>query len=79
MEVEIGLIGEENFPGEDNMSNEQWSLVCEMSLWGWVAAVIGLILNSFPSRNVLNSKPAVVWGTCFLVLYFVWVVGMLKA
>ena len=61
------------------MRNEIWALVCEMSLWGWVASVIGLILNSFPSHNVFKPRPAVMWSMCFLVLYFVWVVGMIKA
>jgi hypothetical protein len=61
------------------MINETWALICEISLWGWIAATIGLILHSFPSRDAFRKRPAAAWGGCLAILFALWIVGMLKA
>jgi hypothetical protein len=55
-----------------------WTLVCEISLWGWIGATFLFILHSFPSRNVFNVRPATVWGGSLVLFYAIWIVGMLK-
>lgn len=60
------------------MTNEAWALLCEIGLWGWLAAAIGLILHAFPSRNEFRKGPAAAWGGCLVLLYALWVVGMLN-
>jgi hypothetical protein len=54
-------------------------LICEISLWGWIAAAVGLIMHAFPSRDTFRKRPAVVWGGCLLFFYALWIAGMLKA
>ena len=64
---------------EGKMINDARSLMCEISLWAWIGAVIGFILCSFQSRGVFNSRAAALWGGCLLVFYALWIAGMLKA
>lgn len=61
------------------MIHEAWALICEISLWGWIAAATGLILHAFPSRNEFNKGTAAAWGGTLVFLYVLWVVGMTKA
>jgi hypothetical protein len=61
------------------MNKEAWALFCEISLWLWVFAAIGFIINAFPSRNIFRKRPATVWGTGLLFFYTFWVIGMIKA
>lgn len=61
------------------MINETWALVCEIGLWGWIAAAAGFILHSFPSRGVFRTGPATVWGGSLVAFYILWIVGMLNA
>lgn len=60
------------------MINDPWSIMCEISLWAWIGAVIGFILRSFPSRDVFNARAAAVWGGCLIFFYTLWIAGMLK-
>jgi len=61
------------------MINEWWALVCEIGLWGWVAATAGLILQAFPSRDTFRKGPAFLWGGCLLFCYAIWIAGMIKS
>jgi hypothetical protein len=61
------------------MIHEGWALVCEIGLWGWVAATIGLIMHAFPGRDTFRKKPAALWAVCLLLCYALWCVGMLNA
>ncbi len=59
--------------------HEPWAFLCEIGFIGWLLAVSGFILHSFPSRDVFVKKAAVVWGGGFLFFYAIWVAAMLKA
>lgn len=61
------------------MLNEGWAVVAQLGFWGWVLAVIGLILHAFPARGSFNRRGAAVWGAGFVVLYAFWIIGMLRA
>jgi len=61
------------------MINEAWALICEISLWGWIFAAVGLILKAFPSRDTCRQGPAVAWGGCLILFYAIWIVSMIKA
>jgi hypothetical protein len=61
------------------MINETWALICEISLWGWVVAVIGFILRSFPFRGVFKVRPAAFWGAWLILFYALWIMSMIKA
>jgi len=61
------------------MLNEGWALICQIGLWGWIIAAAGLILHAFPGRDTFNCRAALRWGSCLVVLYAVWIVGMLNA
>jgi hypothetical protein len=78
MEIEIGLSSAENVLTRDEMMSESYALMCEISFWAWVGSVVGLILNSFPSRNEINKRSVYVWGFSFLAFYAIWIVGMLN-
>jgi len=58
------------------MKSELWSLLCEISLWCWIASAIGFILAAFPSRDNFTKGPAAVWGGCLILFYVFWVTGM---
>jgi hypothetical protein len=61
------------------MIHEGWALICEIGLWGWVAAAAGLILCAFPRRDEFRKVPATIWGGSLLLFYALWCVGMLNA
>jgi len=59
------------------MMSEAWALACEIALWGWIGAAIGLILHAFPCRNAFNKRAAAAWGGGLVFLYGLWIVSML--
>lgn len=61
------------------MPDQWWAVVAQLGFWGWILAVSGLILHAFPARGVFNRRPAALWGAAFLVLYAIWIIGMLRA
>lgn len=61
------------------MSNTWWSVVCMIGFWGWVLAVIGMILKAFGSRGVLRNRVFARWGGAVCLFYCVWIVAMLHA
>lgn len=79
MEVEIRLFGTEDIPFGGEMISETWALICEIGLWGWIGAAMGLILNSFPIRGEFNKRPAIIWGGSLVLFYALWIVGMANA
>lgn len=58
------------------MMLEGWALLCEIGLWGWIASVVGLILNAFPSGNIFRKQQAFKWGGALIVFYSIWITGM---
>jgi hypothetical protein len=56
-----------------------WSIVLEIGFFGWVGATIGFIMQVFQGEKRFVTRRAWAWGTLFLVSYFIWIVGMLKA
>lgn len=56
-----------------------WSIVLEVGFFGWLGATIGFIVQVFQGEKGFNSRRALGWGTLFLVSYFLWILGMLKA
>jgi len=56
-----------------------WSIVLEIGFFGWVGATIGFIMQVFKGEKGFVTRRALGWGTLFLISYFIWIVGMLKA
>lgn len=56
-----------------------WSIVLEIGFFGWVGATVGFIMQVFQGEKGSVAKRALAWGALFLVSYFFWIVGMLKA
>ncbi|GFO59476.1 hypothetical protein GMST_18010 [Geomonas silvestris] len=61
------------------MLNSAWSVLCVVGVWGFVAAVVGLVLTSFPARGVFLSRPALRWGAAALAFFVLWLIGMSHA
>lgn len=61
------------------MNRDTWALFCEISLWFWIVASVGFIINAFPSRDSFRKGSAAVWGAGILVFYACWIVGMMNA
>jgi len=60
------------------MMREGWALLAEIGLWGWIMATIGFILHAFPAAQSFNKTAAFWWGSSLVILYTLWVVGMLQ-
>jgi len=56
-----------------------WSIVLEIGFFGWVGATVGFIMQVFQGEKGFVTKRALGWGTLFLISYFIWILGMLKA
>jgi hypothetical protein len=56
-----------------------WSMLCLAGLWGFVAAMIGFILKSFPARGIFVARAGLGWGAAALVCFALWIVGMANA
>lgn len=61
------------------MINEGWGLVSQLGLWGWIGCTIGLIMSTFPRRELFLTAKARLWGTGVVLLFATWVLGMIKA
>lgn len=61
------------------MAEQFWPLVTVLAFWGWVGAVIGLILTAFPAKGIFHARPALVWGGAALVSFALWIVAMRMA
>jgi len=60
------------------MAAGTWALLCEIGFWGWIASAAGLILCSFPARDVMKPGSALGWGGVFLGSYALWIIGMIN-
>lgn len=61
------------------MSNDIWSIVLLVGLAGWVTSSIFLMIRAFPERGVYDPVSGIRWGGATLVLFVVWIIGMLNA
>lgn len=61
------------------MSNEIWSIVLLLGLFGWIGSTLVFIFTAFPSRDEFLIRPALKWGMCVFVSFSVWIVGLLNA
>lgn len=61
------------------MSNEIWSAVTLIGLFGWISFMLVLLVKAFPGRGVFEARPACIWGAAVLISYGIWIVGMLNA
>lgn len=59
--------------------NSAWSMLCLVGIWGFVAAMVGLILSAFPARGVFASRLGLRWGTAALCCFVLWLIGMANA
>lgn len=58
------------------MPNEWGALCCELGLWGWIIAAIGLALTAFPAPGELRKSSAALFGGGVIACYALWVLGM---
>jgi hypothetical protein len=56
-----------------------WSILCLLGLWGFVVAMIGFILKSFPARGVFLARSGLRWGAAAVICFALWIVGMANA
>lgn len=61
------------------MLHDGWAVVCQVGLWGWIASTIGLIVNAFPRRGIMDGAAAGRWGGGVVVFFGLWIVGMVLA
>jgi hypothetical protein len=59
--------------------HEGWALISQIGLWGWIGSVVGFILNAFGDSGAFDRKAGYRWAGCVVVLFAMWVVGMLRA
>ena len=76
--LKLGSMLRKCLPVRRHLMNEAWTLICVIGFWGWIAAVTGLILCSFPARGEFRRLVAAKWGVALVLFYAIWVVGMLK-
>jgi hypothetical protein len=61
------------------MMHDGWAIITVFSFWGWIGAVVGLILQSFSTQKQFVAKPALFWGGATLFLFSLWIMAMLHA
>jgi len=56
-----------------------WSLLVEISFFGWIGSVLFIILTGFSDSGRMNKK-FVLYGIIFFSLNFtIWIVALIKA
>ncbi len=65
--------------GQKDRPDYFWSIVLELGFFGWLGSTIGFAMQVFRGEKGFNGKRALGWGTLFLISYFLWITGMLKA
>ena len=53
-----------------------WALTAELGFSGWVACCVLFIFRGLSKSGELQSRPALIWGTGFLIFYGLWILGM---
>lgn len=61
------------------MSDGLWSMITLVALVGWIGSAIVFIFKAFPGRGRFEARPAKVWGGIFVIMYALWVTGLLNA
>jgi hypothetical protein len=61
------------------VGTEGWGVMVVVCFWGWVGAVAGLILTTFPLQGSFRTRTATIWGVGVIVFYALWIVSMLTA
>lgn len=61
------------------MSNDIWSVILIIGLFGWIFSSIMLMLKAFPQKDVFIATSGIRWGGAGVVSFLIWVVGMLNA
>lgn len=61
------------------MSDNLWSLIIVIALWGWVCSVIFFIFQTFTGREQFNVKAARFWGVFVVAFFGIWIAGLLHA
>jgi len=59
--------------------NTPWAVLVVFSFLGWIGCTIGFIFGAFEKDNRFNNKKALKWGIAVVVLYALWVLGMVYA
>ena len=61
------------------MWRDIWSVILITGLIGWVFSSIMLMLKAFPQRNVFVVSSGIRWGSSTLIMFFIWIIGLLNA
>lgn len=77
MEAKDRLGFPEDIGEKSLMVNEVWGVVTETALWGWMVAVIIFIWKAFAPGAFLAK--AWRWGVLLVMMYTIWICGMLNA
>ena len=65
--------------GQKGRPDYFWSIILELGFFGWLGSIIGFVMQVFLGEKGFNGKRALGWGIVFLISYFLWITGMLKA
>jgi hypothetical protein len=61
------------------MLNENWALLCEVGLWGWILSTAAMAIQVFARRDNFDKKYALLWGLAIAGFYTFWIYGMIHA
>jgi hypothetical protein len=59
--------------------NEYCALLSQLGLWGWIFSVIYLINLSFPRKDVLSIRMFLKCGSISLIMFILWIAGMVMS
>ncbi len=77
METENRVAVPEPFQAGTPMKSEAWAILCLAGFWGWVAAIAGFALRSFPARGEFVARAACLWGGGAMFSFILWFVAMI--
>lgn len=55
-----------------------WSFFAVLGFWGWTSCALLLALRGFPSSGSHDVVEMKKWGIPLLLLYTIWLVGLVK-
>ncbi|BEH10216.1 MULTISPECIES: hypothetical protein [Geobacter] len=61
------------------MLDVTWAFAAQFGLWGWIGSMIGFIMRAFPAEGVFDRRAASIWGGSVVLLFALWVAGMMMA
>lgn len=59
--------------------NTAWAFLGVSGFWGWISCAVLFILRGMTKSGSLRPRPAVFWGTGFIIFYSLWVLGLSNA